>query len=409
MRAFFVVLILAALCVGGYVYFVAAEAPDPGKEQLQTEEVARGPLRVVVAATGEVRPLRQIELKSKASGEVVGFPKRAGDPVEQGELIIELDQSTELRNLRRAEAERDTALAQLQLTQLEHRRALQNSLSAVSSAEADDETKRAEYQRQKNLTVGVSENDLGTAKLNHVMAEQRLHQARIELEHIRGRQAPDSLLAQARLQQAQVTLEEAEDRLEDIQIRSPIRGILLQKLVEEGQIVASGISATSGGTPLGVVADTSIMVIEANIDETDIGQVQVGQRVELTVDAHPGATLVGVVDLIPPLGELESNIRVYRAKINVSGPQLGLLKTGMTANVEIIIEERQDVLHIPSTAIYRDRDGIFVWLPGPEGKTRQAVEIGLDTGIQAEVLSGLEVGQTILIVSEASSGYGGRR
>lgn len=409
MRAFIILILLAAAGVGGYFYFAAQEDAGPREQQPQTAEVTRGPLRVVVAATGEVRPLRQIELKSKASGEVVSFAKRAGDPVKQGELIVELDQATELRNLHRAEAERDTALAQLQLTQLEHVRSLANTQASLSSAEADEQTKRAEYTRQKNLSVGVSENDLATAKLNLVMAEQRLRQAQIELQHVRGRQAPDSLLAQARLQQAQVTLDEAEDRLEDVQIRSPIRGILLQKLVEEGQIVASGISATSGGTPLGVVADTSVMVIEANIDETDIGQVRVGQRVELTVDAHPGATLVGVVDLIPPLGELESNIRVYRAKINVSGPQLGLLKTGMTANVEIIIEERPEVLHIPSQAIHRDRDGIFVWLPSAQGKTRQAIEVGLDTGVEAEVLAGLEVGQTILLVPEVPAGYGGRR
>lgn len=405
---------IVGVCIGlgvaaGLWFLLRGGSEAENGELVRPARVERGLLRTVVAATGEIQPLRQVELKSKASGEVVRFEKREGDGVDEKELVAELDERTEQRNLRRAEADRISAEAQLQLTRLQYENALKNAQAEHDSAQADALAKKVEYDRLKELSGSVSQQELAQAKLNEVLSQESLKKARANLDLVRDRKEADEKLAEARLIEAKTAEEDAQDRLDDTEILSPIKGILLQKLVEEGQIVSSGISAASGGTPIAVVADVSKMVVKANIDETDIGKVRKGLEVELTVDAHPRKIFRGEVDLIPPRGELDSNIRVYKVEITVGGPDLELLKTGMTANVEIIIERRENVLLIPSEAIRRDEEGTFAYVSDGSSRARRSVKVGQDNGDKAEVLEGLKENEEILIVfSPEEQGGGGR-
>lgn len=391
--------ILGAFAVGWYLFVPSDGGVASEKEVVREAKVERGDLRLTVAATGEVKPLRIVELKSKASGQVVRFAKEVGEPVSVGELIAALDRALEERNLRKAKADRDTAQARLALTKLEYARSLSLAETELASAEAEKGVRLKEIERKRKLGELFSRQEVAAAELELILAKGRVARARAELKLIRGRKEDDEKLASAALVQAAIALEDAEERLRDVEIRSPIDGILLKKEVEEGQIVASGISATSGGTPIAQVADTSVMIVETHVDETDVGRIRVGQEAEIKVDAEPDRPISGKVDLIPPLGELESNLRVYKVRVLVAGEDVARLRAGYTAGVEILYDVRKNVLSVPIESVRKEGDQYYVYVPDSKSRKRVDIRIGRDDGERVEVLEGLDEDAEILIVN----------
>jgi HlyD family secretion protein len=365
--------------------------------------VERGDITLRVSATGDLKPSREVELKSKASGQVVRFGKLPGATVEEGELIAELDKRTEQRNLAREESNLMSAEARLQLTRLEYERSLAQSQSEAAAALADEAEKKKERDRQERLPADlVTESQLGAARLAARLAEEKRKLAEAALALIRGRQSADEKLAEADVGRARVAVEDARERLNDTEIRSPIRGILLKKLVEEGQIVASGISASTGGTPIAAVADVSRLLVEANVDETDIARVKRGQPVEVALSGGGNDRFKGAVDLILPKGEIDSNVIVFKVRVGIEGNVFGRAYVGMTATANIQVDERKGVLLVSSEAI-RIVDGKpVVEVPDGAGSRRVPVKIGLDNGLKAEILEGLSENAEVL-VSEASA------
>jgi HlyD family secretion protein len=365
----------------------------------------------MVSATGEITPLRTVELKSKASGQVMKFPKLEGATVEAGELIAELDKKVEQRNLEREEANLKAAEARLALMRLEYARALRQSESEVAATAVDAATKKKELDRVEKLETGVvSETDLANARLNARVAEEKLRQAEASLTLQRDRKKADEDLAESEVARARITVADARERLADTEVRAPISGILLRKLVEEGQIVSSGISSTSGGTAIAVVADVTALIVVTNIDETDIGKVKAGLDAFVTVEAHPERRFKGRVELIPPRGEIDSSIIVFKAKIGLEGKHFGVLKAGMTATVSIQADEHKSVVLVPSEAVKSDKGKRYVL--APDATTRVDVKTGLDDGTRCEIIEGVKEGDEIAVVTTpATAGgmRGGRR
>jgi HlyD family secretion protein len=196
-------------------------SPEPDADPGQTAppykqvEATRGAFRIAVSASGLVRPIDRIELKSKASGEVVELPIEVGDAVAEGALIAKLDQVDERAELLQSRANREVAQAELELAEKRFERRRQLLGSDVISQEAQDESE-------------------------------------LELAAARGK-----------LIQTRTALERAEERMEDTIILSPVTGVVLQKYVERGQIIASGVSNVGGGTPIADVADMRRVYIEA--------------------------------------------------------------------------------------------------------------------------------------------------
>ena len=212
------------------------EGPDGTKYKEVTAE--RTAFRLAVSADGLVRPIDRIELKSKASGEVIELPIEVGDRVEQGALIAKLDQVEERTALVQAQAELDIARAELVLAEKNFERRQQLFKNKVIAREAQDET---------------------------------------EL---------DLAVARSRLVQATTALERAQERMEDSVISAPVSGVILQKYVEKGQIIASGVSNVGGGTPIADIAAMDSVHIEAGVDEIDIGKIRVGQAATIQAEAY---------------------------------------------------------------------------------------------------------------------------
>jgi multidrug efflux pump subunit AcrA (membrane-fusion protein) len=392
--------LLALLAVAGLATWALWPAAEEEGIVTETEivRVERGDIELRVTATGEIRPFKEVELKSKASGEVVRFRKEPGDPVEKDELIAELDKRTEQRNLSLAEADLMRAEAELELTRLQYTSSLKTAQSGLAGAREDAKQKKAELDRLENLSAElVPQNDLGKARLEARLAEERLRQAEAALELIQGRRGADEKLASVAVQRARVAVEDARERLDDTEIRSPIRGILLQKLVEEGQIVASGIHATTGGTLIAIVADVSTLLVETNVDETDIAKVKKGMPATIKLLTGSSERFDGHVDLIPPKAELDSNITVFKVRVVMEGSAFGTVRAGMTSEVSILVEQSKDTLLLPSEAVRIEKKKKVVDVPDGEGKRAVPVKTGLEDGIKTQILEGLEENAEVVV------------
>jgi len=406
-------LIASIAVVGGAGWYLTLPKNGKDDKRIETKRVnaERGDIVLNVTATGEIKPLKEIELKSKASGLMVRFQKLPSEAVKEGELLAELDKKVEQRNLSLAESSLLTAEANLELTQFKYMADLKTTESEAAAWREEEKQKVGELCRMEKLSGNlVTESEIGAVRLAARLAEEKSKQAETALTLIRNRKDADEKLALAEVKKARVTVEDARERLADTELRAPVTGILLKKLVEEGQIVASGISATTGGTSIAVVADVSRLMVEANIDETDITKVKVGQPVEISLGSGSKDRFKGRVDLILPRGEIDSNVIVFKVRIGIEGDVFGRVYAGMTAAVEIRVGESKGALLVPSEAVRVENGGTFVHLPGVgDAFTSAAVKVGLDNGAKAEILEGLSDNAEILIPKPADDAKNGGR
>jgi len=400
---------LALLALLAFVFFGGNNGGEGPRQEIKRVRAERQDLRVVVSAPGEAKPLRRVELKCKASGLVTGFPKRVGASVESGEVVATLDPKTEERNVKREQANYDSAVAKLNLLRHEHERAVRQSESELAAAEEDARTKTAALESLEK--TDISQTELATARLNARLAQEKKIQVEASLALIRKRKDEDQALATAEVKKAEVALQDAQERKTDTEIKAPFHGILLEKMVEEGQIVSSGISAASGGTTIAVIADVSTLFIEANVDETDIGKVRNAKSAVITLQGLPTRRFRGVVDLVPPQGTLESSIKVFRVLIRIADTDFERPYIGMTATVEIEVDEAKNVVVVPSEAVRGEKGQKYVLVPEGDGQKQVPVEIGLDNGMRTEIKSGLSENQEVLVVYTISpdAGRGGAR
>ena len=353
---------LLPLAVLGLIWIgagLAACSPDPDAEGADAtppyKEVraTRGGFRIAVSATGLVRPIDRIELKSKAAGEVIELPIEVGDAISQDTLIAKLDQVDERAELFQSRADLDVARAELSLAEKRFERRRQLRSSDVISQDIQDET---------------------------------------ELE---------LAIAKGQLVRARTSLERAEERMADTIIRSPVTGVILQKYVERGQIIASGVSNVGGGTPIADVADMRRVYIEAGIDEIDIGRIEVDQHATIRPEAFAGRVYTGAVVRIAPEARIEQNVTLFDVVIELDNED-GHLKSGMNASVEIVLVDEPDALTIPvaalqngdtASAVSGDRSTVLV-KSGDDYAPRE-IRLGRSDYRVIEVLDGLTDGEVL--------------
>ena len=296
--------VFAAIIAGGYysyqTYMVEPEEDELG--ELPTVEAAIRDITVSVSATGVLQPIRIVEIKSKASGEILQMPVEMGDFVRAGDLIAQVDTRILDQELKQVEADYESAKVRLQI--------------------ADSQYERARSLHAEDL---ISENDLETNQQNFTNAE-------------------------AQMLRAEASLELARERLEDATVTAPISGTIIAKTVEEGQIIASSTNNVSGGTVLINMADLSELEIRTLVDEIDIGQVEPGLRVESTVEAFADMNFAGEVRKIEPQAVVQQSVTTFPVLSRVDNSE-GLLLPGMNADVSIIVHQRPGVLAVANEAI----------------------------------------------------------
>ena len=313
-------------------------------------QVRRGTFVSTVTANGVVVPIDRIEIKSKASGLIEQLEVEVGDHVNAGDLIARLDQRDELAAVGQAQADYDIAQAEL-----------------VNARQA--------YDRKEKLF---------TEKL---VSEEERDQIELNLA-----------VAKGKLIQTKTILERAQERLRESIVRSPVDGIILQKYVEQGQIIASGVSNVSGGTPIVDVADMGRVNIEAGIDEIDIGRIRVGQKGTVVAEAFPDHIFTGEIVRIAPEARVVQNVTLFDIVLEVENPD-EKLKSGMNTKVEVTLEKKQDVILVPTMMLLptEDKDKWLVRTKEGNGYELREIEIGLSNFREAEVLSGLNEGDIVAV------------
>jgi RND family efflux transporter MFP subunit len=356
--------------------------------------VTRGRALQAVYATGMVEADPRVELKARLAGTLRDLAVREGATVTRGQLLARVENRSLTFDLRRGEADLRAASARAraespQLAELEARRAA----LAAELAQAEDELKRDE---QLRASQAIPEETVSRSrrKVTRLKAELGAQDAR--------RRATRSDLAAERARLGAVAGSLA-SVVEDSFVRSPLDGVVLRRRVEEGEAVTQG-------QPLFTVGDTARLLLEVKIDEADVGQVRVGQGVAINLYAWPARVFQGAVTEIYPDAERET--KTFLARVRITDPPPGL-RSGMSAEVNIVTAEKLDALLVPAAAVLGMREAApdrpcrktggtcyegTAWVVRDGRAARRDVTLGLRDVRQVEILAGLDAGEQVVVL-----------
>jgi HlyD family secretion protein len=384
-------IVLLILIGGGYGVF-AALRPSHDIDPSKLSSVERGDLARVVVATGKIQPLSKVEVKSKASGMVKKLYVDYDDKVKEGQVLAELDKvqleavvREAQANYQAAEAALDSAKAQLERNKVD--------------AEGPDvpflklNMERAEQMYKDGV---MSKSFVEDAEKNYQLALNKQMSAQRELLVSRA----EISKADAQMAQAKAALENAEEDLRNSTIVSPISGIVLSREVNVGDGVSSIMILGSQATLVMTLGDTSEVYVQGKVDEADIGKVYLGQPARIVVESFKDKKFTGKVTRISPFGKEKDNVTTFEVRVSISNPT-GELKANMTANAEILLEEKKNVLMVPESSLIYDKDrSASVELPDPKadnGRKKIPVKLGISNGVKTEIVSGLTEKQQVIL------------
>lgn len=398
----FVLLCLTLLVLSGCVP-QGGQGTAQTKRQVnapQTIPVRRGKIADTVSELGTLEPLSKVEIIAEESGKVAEILVKEGDVVEKRQLLLRLDtQDLEiskaqiLAQLKSAQIDLEELLAQPTEVELRTREA------QYTEARLNLEEARKALARKERLFASgaIAQEELEASRNEVVRREQALLVAQAELEETRKKPRKEDVeRAKARIEEIEASLRSVERRIEKAEIRSPLSGLVLSVDVEEGDFVLGGTSTSGGISPV-VVADLSTMKVDVPVNEVDIPRVKVGQKARITLDAFPGKTFEGEVVSIAYQGKTTENVVTYDTTVHLPNPE-NLLRAGMTANVEIVIEEKEDALLVPVSAVQEERGKAFVFVRNAEGQPeRREVVLGVRSDTFVEVVSGVQEGEEVFV------------
>jgi HlyD family secretion protein len=386
----------------------------------RTVEVKSGTFKLEVTAPGKVQPNREVQVTSKASGEILELPYEAGDPVKKGDLLVRLDPDDEQRNvsrseaqLRAAEARVSKARSELELSKSSLAKSLVENEAAVKLAEvklAEMESRiRRQEQLYKERTIALE--TLDAARTLAEQARTELTKSRAVLEDTRNQDAQilakeqEVKLAEVEVTNATIALDEARERLAETNVISPMDGVLTVRYVEPGFVISSAIMNVGGGTLLMIISDLSRLFVVATVDEADLGGIRVGQSVEIRADAFSTQVFTGEVTHIAPIGVEKDGVVNFDVKVEVEGEGLRLLKPGMTTDVTITVGEQPETMWIQSEAIQEGPDGPFIEIDKLGSTEKVPVKLGISDGLNTEIKDGAKAGQKVIVKARENSAW----
>lgn len=403
------ILVLVLIAFGWY-YFRTSFRYTPVWYQPKTAEVSRGDIRVPVTAPGLIEPLRDIEIKPEASGEVVEVRVEAGDSVQKGDVLVVLDPEDEKRSVERSKLEvsrLQAAKKQAELAVERNKLTVQQLDSQLQDLKARAEFLQFDYDRilERKEMGQYSQLELLQAKsqLYSNLAQQDGLAAQIATARVTVDESGEQVkLVEAQLEQAQKNLEDAEERLSETTIVSPSDGVVTAVYVETGNLVQSGTESFTGGTALLTVAEVTEKKVVARVNEADYGRVinisplqalpqmpgleaaakedaellkkRTG-RVKLTVDAFPDREFQGEIVRVEPAGKQNAGASViqFDVHVRITDKDAYILPLGVQSQVEFTVESVEDALLVPSDAVksLADEQGVWIATDPPAGSNEQ--------------------------------------
>ncbi len=335
-----VVILLAILFAGGY-FLYSMIGPKGPNQKFRTVKVERGEISSIVTATGTINPVITVLVGSQVSGTIKALHADFNSRVREGEVIAQIDPAIFEAQVEQGRANLLNAQANLSNAQAN----LKNAQANLSKAEiAVVDTKRTlERNRELIEKKVIAQATLDTAQTNYDTAIAQREVAKAQLESARS-QVESS---RAQVEQARAGLKVADTNLKYTTIRSPVNGIVISRNVDVGQTVAASLQAP---TLFMIAKDLTRMQVDTNVSEADIGRVAKDQDATFTVDAYPERTFRGKVSEIRNAPITIQNVVTYDVVIQVDNSDLRL-KPGMTANVSVQIEHKENILKIPNSAL----------------------------------------------------------
>jgi len=418
----------AALGAWRYEHLSAAK-------QYRTEAVQRGRIQSTVSVTGTVSPLLTVQLGSQVSGVVTALHADFNSQVQKGQLLAEIDPLPFQERVNQAQAALDSAKASLAAAKATVQKSETDILTARATADsqkaleaealAGERGAKVTADRQQRLAASaiVSDDQFESAKSTYdvAVADREASDAQAyvaettidEMKEARDAAKVQETSAEAQVRQAEGSLEQAKLDLEHTRITSPIDGVVISRQVDAGQTVAASFASPQ---MFQIAQDLTKMQVDADIDESDVAKVHVGQIAQFGVDALPNRTFDAKVRQVRESATNVQNVITYDAVMDVPNPDLVLLP-GMTANIRIPVQVRENVLRVPNSALrYKpvdDKAGPVVKpLQQSQQKVQQTVYVlnsagipesrkiqtGISDGLYTEVVSGdLREGDTVVL------------
>ncbi|MDD6130201.1 MAG: efflux RND transporter periplasmic adaptor subunit [Prevotellaceae bacterium] len=347
--------IIALVFVGTFVFLYRKSRP---KETVYNEFVSkRADIRKTTVITGRIEPRDEVSVKPQISGIITQLYKQAGDRVDAGEVIARVKVIPDMGQLSSAEAR--VRLAEVNLAQA-----------------------RVDHQRMQNLYRKqlVSDDAYDKVHQSLVQAEEEKAAATDALEVVRDGVSRRNAKASSTL------------------IRSTISGVVLDVPVKVGNTVVLS-NTFNDGTTIASVADMNDLIFRGNIDETEVGRLVQGMSMRITVGALHDLAFDATLEYISPKAVEQGGANQFEVKAAVRVEGDVYMRSGYSANAEIVLEEADKVLSVPESAIEFSGDTAFVYVlePGTSPKVyrRTRVETGLSDGVDIEIRSGVEEGQTV--------------
>ena len=295
-------IIVATLVVGS-----ACTSKDQKAIPVSTVAVTRRDIVIDAQATGVVEPINVVEVKSKASGQIVKMTVETGSLVKPGDLLVQIET-------------RDT------------KNQYDQTAAAFSAARSKLDVSTAQKKRADDLF-----------KSRIITATE--HEA-AELDFANAR---------SQLVAATTSMDLSKQRLEDATVTAPVGGTIIERTVSLGTVITSATGAFGGGTTLLKMADLGKVRVRALFNETDIGQVRPGQTATVTVDAYPDRRFMGLVEKIEPQAVIQQNVTMFPVLVTLENGE-GLLKPGMNGETNVMVEQRTGVLAVPNDAVRNTRE-----------------------------------------------------
>jgi len=371
--------ILFVLVIGAVLFAAFGRGVFGRKESVNYDmtPVERRDIFSFVTAIGNVSAVMTVEVGTQVSGTIKEIYVDYNSTVKKGQIIAIIDPTT-------FEAQVEQAGANLMQTKA----GLQRAQATLADAKRNLDRQNMLWERDL-----IARSDLDSAQTDYDLAVAGVSEA------------------EANVRQAQASLKKAETDLGYTRIYSPVDGIVVSRDVDVGQTVAASFQTPTLFT---IAQDLTKMQIETNVDEADIGNVREGLEVTFTVDAYPNTVFSGRIKQVRIASSVVENVVTYPVIIDVSNPDL-MLKPGMTANVTIITDKKENVLAVPSAAFrYKPSAyegellrGRVLWVLQDDLPVPKQVETGITDGAYVEIVEGdLKEGDRVIIGEEAGSAKG---
>ena len=354
--------------------------------------------------SGTVAPNETVSVFSQVSGMVAQVNYDVGDQVEKGDVLFQMDTESIRNNIAQLQASYESALANVKVAQTsldtvngaQTQIQIESLKTALDNAQMALDTAKTTYENTKVLFEQgfVSQTDMTAAEDAYKNAQNAYDQAKSSYDLTSGQMIEENTqkaqasleAAQAQANAVQAQIASAQKSLRDATVTSPISGVVTACNVTAGTLMSSAQAPFT-------IEDTSVMKVDINVSEETVNQIALGDTVSVKVDASAGEDMTGTVTLIHPASNAAGMYSVEISLDNAAGD----LKTGMFAEVSLIKEEGGDAIVLPRDAILTTGDENYVYIEEDGKAVRTPVTLGIDTGTQVQVLTGLTEGDAVIV------------